>query len=633
LPTSTAVRAIIRDAAGNLVTQPGVTVTFTADAGTLNPTSASAVNGVATTTLTSTNATRQVRVIARATAGNAEAVGAATIVFAVGGVSNITLTTDKPQDAQGRVLLDPNDLVRITATFSRTGSVPDGTIPIVTLTGAYGIIQSITPVQSDRSDVIVLNNNTTNVDQEVRIRFTVYNEQGLPVSSPEQIVIMKGVTVTPVISLTAGTTILKVSTSNDTNENNRNALNPGGPSLPTGTTANRTTLTVTLNITGLNANEQVTLTLSSTDLNGLFTVTAAQNGETGPLGRMDINLNADDSGNLNTTVQRAYWASTKAGNFVITAEVKRQNGTVIGRASLNITQNPGNPAQVFLTTDPPRLAVSTVTTEPTAARVIATLFDANNNPVPNWWTFFQLQPVPVNMNPDLTDNGGNGESRNIPSVSDGVLDPFAVRTDSGGVAVSLIRSINTCQPVRIRAVADANNNGNLEGSDGPENSYDTVYYVPLTNASAVVDYNSVTRDIIVTVTPATALPPNTAIWVCRYSVYWWRLPFGDDPADPSDDATDIYQVDNDGDGRFDEDWVDFDAQGNPRDNDSDGRANEDPGETLPPIYYRVIVTEPGRLVVPAFPLGVRERGIVNVRIFIYTKDGTMLRIRIDQVQR
>jgi hypothetical protein len=50
-------------------------------------------------------------------------------------------------------------------------------------------------------------------------------------------------------------------------------------------------------------------------------------------------------------------------------------------------------------------------------------------------------------------------------------------------------------------------------------------------------------------------------------------------------------------------------------------------------YYRVTVTEPGRLVVPAFPLGARERGIVNVRIFIYTKDGTMLRIRIDQVQR
>jgi hypothetical protein len=613
LPTSTTVRAIIRDAAGNLVTQPGVTVTFTADAGTLNPTSAPAVNGVATTTLTSTNATRQVRVIARATAGNAEAVGAATVVFAVGSVSNITLTTDKPQDAQGRVLLDPNDLVRITATFSRTGSVPDGTIPIVTLTGAYGIIQSITPAQSDRSDVIVLNNNTTNVDQEARIRFTVYNEQGLPVSSPEQIVIMKGVTVTPVISLTADRTILKVSTSNDENEDNRNALDPGGPSLPTGTTANRTTLTVTLNITGLNANEQVTLTLSSTDLNGLFTNNADQDDETGKLGQTDPitkddsdqDLKADSDGKLNATVTRAYWASTKAGNFVITAEVKRkEDGTVIGRASLNITQNPGNPAQVFLTTDPPRLAVSTVTTEPTAARVIATLFDANNNPVPNWWTFFQLQPVPVNMNPDFTD----GESIGIPSVSDGVLDPFAVRTDAGGVAVSLIRSINTCQPVSIRAIADGDNDGNLESGDGPENSYDTVYYVPLTNASAVVDYNSVTRDIIVTVTPATALPPNTAIWVCRYAVA-------------------NYAVDNDGDGQFDED---------PRDgqnNDGDGLTDEDGPDTISPRYYRVIVTEPGRLVVPAFPLGVREIGIVNVRIFIYTKDGTMLRIRIDQVQR
>jgi adhesin/invasin len=538
LPTSTAVRAIIRDAAGNLVTQPGVTVTFTADAGTLNPTSAPAVNGVATTTLTSNNQTRQVRVIARATAGNAEAVGAATIVFAVGGVSNITLTTDKPQDAQGRVLLNPNDLVRITATFSRTGSVPDGTIPIVTLTGAYGIIQSITPAQSDRSDVIVLNNNTTNVDQEVRIRFTVYNEQGLPVSSPEQIVIMKGVTVTPVISLTADRTILKVSTSNDTNENNRNALNPGGPSEPTGTTANRTTLTVTLNITGLNRLRRSHPHSFLHRLERLVHFSKQTTTERTGLGQIDIDISgtADGSGNLNTTVQRAYWASTKAGNFVITAEVKRQNGTVIGRASLNITQNPGNPAQVFLTTDPPRLAVSTVTTEPTAARVIATLFDANNNPVPNWWTFFQLQPVPVNMNPDFTD----GESIGIPSVSDGVLDPFAVRTDSGGVAVSLIRSINTCQPVSIRAIADANNNGNLESGDAdPDinrvyNSYDTVYYVPLTNASAVVDYNSVTRDIIVTVTPATALPPNTAIWVCRYAVA-------------------NYAVDNDGDGRFDED--------------------------------------------------------------------------------
>jgi len=191
-----------------------------------------------------------------------------------------------------------------------------------------------------------------------------------------------------------------------------------------------------------------------------------------------------------------------------------------------------------------------------------------------------------------------------------------VRTDAGGVAVSLIRSINTCQPVRIRAIADANNNGNLEGGDGPENFYDTVYYVPLTNASAVVDYISVTRNIIVTVTPATALPPNTAIWVCRYAPGWVYGPINDN-----------YAVDNDGDGRFDEDPLDG------SNNDGDGLTDEDPRETLQPTYYRVIVTEPGRLVVPAFPLSVRERGIVNVRIFIYTKDGTMLRIRIDQLQR
>ncbi len=91
---------------------------------------------------------------------------------------------------------------------------------------------------------------------------------------------------------------------------------------------------------------------------------------------------------------------------------------------------------------------------------------------------------------------------------------------------------------------------------------------------------------------------------------------------------DNYAVDNDGDGRFDED-----PTRNGTDEDGDGRDGEDGPDTLSPRYYRVIVTEPGRLVVPAFPLGARERGIVNVRIFIYTKDGTMLRIRIDQVQR
>jgi protocatechuate 3,4-dioxygenase beta subunit len=620
LPTSTTVRALIRDAAGNLVTTPGVTVTFNAEAGTLNPTSTQAVNGVATTTLTSNNETRRVRVFATAVQGNAQATGVATMVFAVS-VSSISLTTDKPKDQQGRVLLDPNDNVRVIANLSPTGGTPDGTRLQVELTGAYGLIQSVTPVQSNTANALILNNNTTNVDQTAIVRFIAFNEQGLPVSSPDQIILMKGVTVTPIIQLTAAATELKVSTSNDTNENNRNALNPGGPSNPQGANANRTTLTVTLNITGLSANEPVTLTLSSTDLNGLFTNDETQNGETGQLGSLTVPLNADGGGNLNTSVPMAYWASTKAGNFVITAEVKRQNGQVIGQAQLNIVQRPGNPSQIFVTTDPSRLAVSTVTGEPTAARVLATILDANNNPVPNWWVFFQIQPVPVNMNPDTTDNNGQGEDENIPQVSDGGLNPFAAKSDAGGVASSLLQSINTSQPVRIVAIVDANNDGQLQNTDQPRNSVDTVYYVPLLSYSAVVDYTSPTKNIIVTVNPASALPRNTAIWVCRYAPRWVNGVVNDN-----------YAIDNDGDGRFDEDPPGDINGDNNNDDDGQGGQDEDGYETLPPTYYRVIVDQDGQLVVPAFPLGNRESGIVNVRIFIYTKDGTMLRIRVDWVQ-
>lgn len=129
-----------------------------------------------------------------------------------------------------------------------------------------------------------------------------------------------------------------------------------------------------------------------------------------------------------------------------------------------------------------------------------------------------------------------------------------------------------------------------------------------------------TRNIIINVTPASALPPNTAIWVCRYAVYWNQQP-------------DEYAVDDDGDGRFDEDPIgDADGDGN-RNDDGDGQTDEDGPETLPPVYYRVTVDQPGTLVVPAFPLGSRETGIVNVRIFFYTKDGTMVRVRVDQVTR
>jgi hypothetical protein len=60
-------------------------------------------------------------------------------------------------------------------------------------------------------------------------------------------------------------------------------------------------------------------------------------------------------------------------------------------------------------------------------------------------------------------------------------------------------SLTTTRETARQAHADANNDGNLQGTDDPENHYDTIYHVPLTNVSAIVDYNSVTHDIIVNV--------------------------------------------------------------------------------------------------------------------------------------
>jgi hypothetical protein len=74
---------------------------------------------------------------------------------------------------------------------------------------------------------------------------------------------------------------------------------------------------------------------------------------------------------------------------------------------VTIIQLPGRVAKSFFTVDPPRLAVNTVTGEPTEARLIAALYDANDNPVPNERVSFAIEPVRVVPYEDIVAGDAN----------------------------------------------------------------------------------------------------------------------------------------------------------------------------------------------------------------------------------
>jgi hypothetical protein len=267
LPSSTSIQATVRDAAGNIVTTPGVNVYFTADAGTLNPTSAPAVNGVATTTLTSSNETRQVRVFARAVApSGAEAVGMTTVIFAVGQVDLIQLTADRPADQAGNILVPAGELVRVTATFSPQGSVPDNVQVLASLSGAYGIIRSISPTSNNQCEIVIFNNNTSNNPDIARLQVSVYDQQGNLISSPFLTLTMQGVTVQPVVALSANPTSIGVSTNDSTDNPADRQLLPPPPTDP----LRQVRSDLTLTISGLNNGDTVNVKVRASDPNGLL---------------------------------------------------------------------------------------------------------------------------------------------------------------------------------------------------------------------------------------------------------------------------------------------------------------------------------------------------------------------------
>jgi hypothetical protein len=441
LPTSTNVQAIVRDAVGNLVTTPGVTVYFTADAGLLNPPSAPAIGGYAMTTLTSTNETRQVRVFARAVApSGAEAIGVSTVVFAVGQVNIIELRADRPADLQGNIPVPAGEIVRITAIFSPSGQVPDNVRVQVSLVGAYGIVQSVSPTLNDRTEIVIVNNNTNDFDSNTRVRVYVYEQTGQLIASPEMTLVMKGVTTPPVVSLATDlgadnvrdgvpdNNPIVVSNTNDTNKTLRSPLPPhaGGPSV------NVTTLILTVRGLSDQTQETVEVSLQSTDPNGLFVFPTNQN--TGELGKLSPRQIQDNSANdrdptngvIQVTVE--YYASRKAQTVIINAEVKRGD-QLHGRASITVVQDAGRVEKAFFTVDPPRLAVNTLLNrEPVEARLIATLLDANDNPVPNERVSFAIEPIQVVPYADIT--AGNRTNviltrYDLPSLTE-VFDPNVV---------------------------------------------------------------------------------------------------------------------------------------------------------------------------------------------------------------
>ncbi len=395
LPTSTPIQAIVRDAAGNIITTPGINVYFTADAGTLNPPSAPAVNGIAQTTLTSNNETRTVRVFARAVAPTgAEAVGMTTVIFAVGLVNLIQLRANRPDDGQGNVPVPAGETVRVTAVFSPTGSVPDGVRVQLGLSGAYGVVQSVSPTSNNQCEIVILNNNTSNVSDTARLQVSVYDQQGNLVASPFMNLIMQGTTVQPVVALSADPTSITVSENDSTdNPNDRQGLYID----PTNRGIAKSVLTLT--ISGLNSNkETVEVIVQSSDPNGLL----EQVNNLTPPKRGEIKFNITDNGTgdeedntsgiIRTRIN--YYASRKAETVVVQAVVIKDS-VEYGRSSVTILQMPGRVERVFFAVDPPRLAINTVQGEPVEARLIALLQDANSNPVPNERVIFSIEPIPI----------------------------------------------------------------------------------------------------------------------------------------------------------------------------------------------------------------------------------------------
>jgi len=571
LPTSTTITAIVRDAVGNPV--DGAVVFFSADDGTLDHFAASTQNGIATTTLTSSNFTRRVRVFGKVIGLGGQEITSFTIVsFVVGNLSSIDLVPDRSD-------IPPNEVANVTVLFNPAGEMPNNVRFSAELRGTYGILEPPTLTQNGRAQVIIRNNNPTNVNQTVQLIVRAIRQDGLEVSKSLNLNLLYS-QVTPKVELQTDSPQIVVS-DNDTTTNPDDRDPLGDPPGPPFTNS----AILTLFVRGLNLGDTVSVTLESTDPRGLFVPPAGLG--TNSLERLSFTITDNGAGDDDPTqgtirVLVDYYSSRKAQPVTIRATVKRNN-QLYGSSAIGIFQLPGPPANILLTSSP------TLIPPNGQATVLAYVSDANGNPTPNQDIRFRIAPTPANIDP-LNDPPEVRETDGNPQVTDGVVDPSIVATDANGLALTNLRSPNISEPVTIRA----------EWKDRPSVSseYRTAYFVTITGVRVSVDFNHLQRIVTVTFDPGSDVPDGITVWVYR-----------------------TVQPDY---------WIDLNRNG-----------TQDTGETGTGAYQflgyqRFLVTQANRLEIPLFvsndPTQI-ERGTAFLRVFLYDQSGRMVRVRVDYIRK
>jgi adhesin/invasin len=680
LPTSTTITAIVRDAVGNSI--DGAVVFFSADDGTFSSPAASTQNGTATTTLTSSNFTRRVRVFGKVIGvGGQEITNFTLVSFVVGNLASIDLVPDRSD-------IPPDGVANVTVLFNPAGEMPDNVRFGAELVGAYGVLESVSTTLNGQATIRIRNNNPTNANQSVQLTVRAIRQDGLELTKSLSLNLLPSQVVAPVELQTNRSQIVVSNNDATTNPADRASLGPG-----------TNIATLTLFVRNLTAGETVSVTLDATDPRGLFVPPAALG--TNSLGTLSFNITDNGAGDGDLTagtirVSVNYYSSRKAQSVTIRAKVNR-GAQLYGESAVGIFQVPGPVAKAFFAVDPPRIAVNTVTGEPIEARLIASVYDANDNPVPNERVSFAIEPVEVVPYSDIlagdanniiltrydltsltpyfraqggptaaTNDWGPGgaprgdrylgflrfvpsfptpplEARPVrpPLVSDGSIVQSEVMTDVNGVAMTTLQSVNVCQPVTLKMVPQSN--------VALGRKFTTFYYVPVTSVQVVIEQGGLvngpgsTFTVAFRFNPASALPVGTRVWVRIHGTAYDGDEDGDglvneDPPgannwdddkdglideDPAGDANGDNNNDDDFDGRTDEDPYGPHSA----DDDGDGRVDEDWNPTLIDYWFTAVVTEPGviRVSITNQTTGPDwANGWKVIQVFVWNRDGIRL---------
>jgi adhesin/invasin len=689
----TQIIADVRDAVGNAVS--GYTVFFSADDGTLYPIASAATDGIATSDLTASNFTRRVRVFAKAInpATQQEVIGFTLVSFVVGNLESIDLVPDKGN-------IPPGDYATVTVFFNPASQMPDGVRFHADLVGAYGVIESVSTTVAGRATIRVRNNNPTGTNQVAQLTVRVIRQDGVELTKSTN------------LTLLASPVVQKVEVVPDRNEivvSNRDddeQYPPLRQPLQGSPLQNWALLEIYVRELSTSNAETVTITLASTDVNGLFTlpsgVTDQATGKQARKGTVTFSVTDDGAGDsqagLGTMrILVRYYSSRKAQPVTIYLTAKK-GAEDYGSSAIGIFQRPGPVAQSFFTVNPPRIAVNTLAgSEPIEAQLIATLYDANDNPVPDERVSFAIEPVEVvpysdilagdannvvltrydltSLTPYFRAQGGPTAATNdwgpggvprgdrylgflrfVPSgpnppltaqparpplVSDGSIVQSEVMTDVNGVAMTVLQSVNVCQPVTLKMVPQSN--------VALGRKFTTFYYVPVTSIQVTIEQGGLvngpgsTFTVAFRFNPASALPVGTRVWVRIHGTAY----DGDEDGDGlvNEDPPGANNWDDDKDGRIDEDPAgdangdnnnddDFDGRTDEdpygphsADDDGDGRVDEDWNPALIDGWFTAVVTEPGviRVSITNQATGPDSaNGWKVIQVFVWNRDGIRL---------